>query len=146
MDQAGESDGREGEVRELDTYALEELVDAMRPLASAADVTRVRHVVAAAAHVTDSLLTIPPGASLDEARRVVEQWEDRARGHVAEAATPADPVIGCDLTAEQFVEGREFYVGVLGNVNARALPVIELDFSKFPADRPRIASWAAKWG
>lgn len=48
--------------------------------------------------------------------------------------------------AEQFVEGREFYVGVLGNVNARALPIIELDFSKFPADRPRIASWAAKWG
>jgi D-alanine-D-alanine ligase len=48
--------------------------------------------------------------------------------------------------AEQFIEGREFYVGVLGNQNARALPIIELDFSKFPADRPRIASWAAKWG
>ena len=48
--------------------------------------------------------------------------------------------------AEQFVEGREFYVGVLGNANARALPIIELDFSNFPADRPRIASWAAKWG
>ncbi|MEX2325543.1 MAG: hypothetical protein WD553_02020, partial [Gemmatimonadaceae bacterium] len=27
-----------------------------------------------------------------------------------------------------------------------ALPVIELDFSGFPADKPRIASWAAKWG
>jgi D-alanine-D-alanine ligase len=48
--------------------------------------------------------------------------------------------------AEEFIEGREFYVGVLGNANARALPIIELDFSKFPADRPRIASWAAKWG
>jgi len=48
--------------------------------------------------------------------------------------------------AEQFVEGREYYVGVLGNQNAKALPVIELDFSKFPADRPRIASWEAKWG
>ena len=48
--------------------------------------------------------------------------------------------------AEQFIEGREFYVGVLGNQNARALPIIELDFSKFPADKPRIASWAAKWG
>jgi D-alanine-D-alanine ligase len=47
---------------------------------------------------------------------------------------------------EEFIEGREFYVGVLGNANARALPVIELDFSKFPADRPRIASWEAKWG
>jgi len=48
--------------------------------------------------------------------------------------------------AEEFIEGREFYVGVLGNQNARALPIIELDFSKFPADKPRIASWAAKWG
>lgn len=50
------------------------------------------------------------------------------------------------VLVEQFVEGREFYVGVLGNVNARALPVIELDFSGFPAGVPRIASWAAKWG
>ena len=48
--------------------------------------------------------------------------------------------------AEQFVDGREYYVGVLGNQNAKALPVIELDFSKFPTDRPRIASWEAKWG
>lgn len=47
---------------------------------------------------------------------------------------------------ESFIEGREFYVGVLGNANAEPLPVIELDFSKFPADRPRIASWEAKWG
>ena len=44
------------------------------------------------------------------------------------------------MLVEQFVEGREFYVGVLGNANAEALPVIELDFSGFPADRPRIAS------
>jgi D-alanine-D-alanine ligase len=47
---------------------------------------------------------------------------------------------------EQFVEGREFYVGVLGNANARALPVMELDFSKYPPDRPKIASYEAKWG
>ena len=50
------------------------------------------------------------------------------------------------VLVEQFIEGREFYVGVLGNLNAQALPVIELDFSGFPADRPRIASWEAKWG
>jgi len=47
---------------------------------------------------------------------------------------------------EQFVEGREFYVGVLGNANARALPIVELDFSKYPPDRPKIASYEAKWG
>lgn len=50
------------------------------------------------------------------------------------------------VLVEEFVDGREFYVGVLGNVNATALPVIEMDFSKFPADRPRMASWDAKWG
>lgn len=47
---------------------------------------------------------------------------------------------------EEYVEGREFYVGVLGNASPRALPVIELDFTGFPADRPRIASFEAKWG
>jgi D-alanine-D-alanine ligase len=50
------------------------------------------------------------------------------------------------VLVEQFVDGREFYVGVLGNENATALPVIELDFTKFPADKPKIASYAAKWG
>ena len=44
------------------------------------------------------------------------------------------------------MDGREFYVGVLGNVNPMALPVIELDFSAFPPDRPKVASWEAKWG
>lgn len=47
---------------------------------------------------------------------------------------------------EQFIDGREYYVGVLGNVNPKALPVIELDFSKFPEGLPRIASYEAKWG
>jgi D-alanine-D-alanine ligase len=50
------------------------------------------------------------------------------------------------VLVEQFIEGREFYVGLLGNVNVEALPIIELDFSKFPNDKPRIASWEAKWG
>jgi D-alanine-D-alanine ligase len=50
------------------------------------------------------------------------------------------------VLVEQFVEGREFYVGVLGNANAHALPVVELDFSGLPAGVPRIASWEAKWG
>jgi D-alanine-D-alanine ligase len=50
------------------------------------------------------------------------------------------------VLVEQFIEGREFYVGVLGNVNPEALPVIELDFTGFPEGKPRIASWEAKWG
>jgi D-alanine-D-alanine ligase len=50
------------------------------------------------------------------------------------------------VLVEQFIEGREFYVGVLGNASPDPLPIIEMDFSGFPADRPRIASWNAKWG
>jgi D-alanine-D-alanine ligase len=50
------------------------------------------------------------------------------------------------ILVEEFVDGREFYVGVLGNAQPQALPIIEMDFTGFPADKPRIASWAAKWG
>jgi D-alanine-D-alanine ligase len=50
------------------------------------------------------------------------------------------------VLVEQYIDGREYYVGIVGNANAKALPIMELDFSDFPPDRPRIASWAAKWG
>ena len=50
------------------------------------------------------------------------------------------------VLVEEFVDGREFYVGVLGNESPIAFPVIELDFSTFPENRPRVASYEAKWG
>lgn len=46
---------------------------------------------------------------------------------------------------EEFIEGREFYVGVLGNEPAEALPIVEMDFAKLPADAPRIYGWEAKF-
>jgi D-alanine-D-alanine ligase len=50
------------------------------------------------------------------------------------------------ILVEEFIDGREFYVGVLGNQQPVTLPVVEMDFTGFPADQPRIASWSAKWG
>lgn len=50
------------------------------------------------------------------------------------------------VLVERYIDGREFYVGVLGNGHAEALPVIEMDFTGFPDDHPRLASWNAKWG
>jgi D-alanine-D-alanine ligase len=47
---------------------------------------------------------------------------------------------------EEYVEGREMYVGVLGNDNPIALPVIELDLSRLPEGIPRIAGAEVKWG
>ena len=46
---------------------------------------------------------------------------------------------------EEYIEGREIYVGVLGNSKPEALPIIEWDFSKLSKDTPRIASSEAKW-
>ncbi len=47
---------------------------------------------------------------------------------------------------EEYIEGREMYVGVLGNDNAEALPTVELDLSKLPDGTPRIAAAEVKWG
>jgi len=53
--------------------------------------------------------------------------------------------IGDAALAEEFVEGREFYVGILGNVSPTVFPPMEVDFSKMPEDRLRIMSSKAKW-
>jgi peptide/nickel transport system permease protein len=67
---------RRMEVVELDSFALPDLIDAMKPLNTAADVARVRHVCDVAVHVASKGWRIPPGASLEAARSVVANWED----------------------------------------------------------------------
>jgi D-alanine-D-alanine ligase len=47
--------------------------------------------------------------------------------------------------AEEFIDGREFYVGILGNQDPRAFPPIELDFSGLPQGAPRVADRNAKF-
>jgi len=46
---------------------------------------------------------------------------------------------------EQYIEGREFYVGVLGNQEPRALPPIEMDFSKLADGMPHVMDAKAKF-
>ncbi|HEX2223691.1 MAG TPA: D-alanine--D-alanine ligase [Thermoanaerobaculia bacterium] len=46
---------------------------------------------------------------------------------------------------EEYIEGREIYVGVLGNREPEALPPIEVDFSGLPEGLPRILGAKAKW-
>jgi D-alanine-D-alanine ligase len=46
---------------------------------------------------------------------------------------------------EEFVEGREFYVGVLGNGAPQAFPPIEMDFSGLPDGVPHVLDAKAKW-
>src|SRR5262245_35424283 len=46
---------------------------------------------------------------------------------------------------EQYVDGREIYMGVLGNVQPETLPPIELELSHLPKGTPRIAGTEVKW-
>jgi D-alanine-D-alanine ligase len=53
--------------------------------------------------------------------------------------------IGTDAICEEYIEGRELYVGVLGNERLRALPVWELHFGKRPRTTRLIATDRVKW-
>ncbi len=53
--------------------------------------------------------------------------------------------VGTDAIAEQYIEGREFYVSVLGNNRLRVFPIWELKFTKAPDDLPVIATAKVKF-
>jgi len=50
-----------------------------------------------------------------------------------------------DAIAEQYIEGREIYVGVLGNQRLQTFPPWEMDFGKLPEDVAKIATSRVKW-
>jgi D-alanine-D-alanine ligase len=52
--------------------------------------------------------------------------------------------IGTAAIVEEYIDGRELYVGVLGNDNLRALPVWELEFGKGTNHADRIATAKVK--
>jgi len=50
-----------------------------------------------------------------------------------------------DALAENYIEGRELYVGILGNLRPQTLPVWELQLDGLPSPRSRIATRRVKW-
>jgi len=53
--------------------------------------------------------------------------------------------IGTAAIVEQYIDGRELYVGILGNRTLQALPVWELFFTNMPEGSKRIATDRVKW-
>jgi D-alanine-D-alanine ligase len=53
--------------------------------------------------------------------------------------------LGTAAIVEQFVDGRELYVGVLGNERLRVFPVWEMFFTQMPENNWRIATERVKW-
>jgi D-alanine-D-alanine ligase len=50
-----------------------------------------------------------------------------------------------DVIAEEYIEGRELYVGVFGDERLTVLPIWELLFNNMPDNKPRIATRRVKW-
>lgn len=53
--------------------------------------------------------------------------------------------VGSDAIAEQYVEGREVYIGLIGNRRLQTFPAWEMLFAKMPHDVPAIATARVKW-
>jgi D-alanine-D-alanine ligase len=53
--------------------------------------------------------------------------------------------VGSDALVEEFIEGRELYVGVMGNERLTRLPVWEMKFGSLPDSLPAIATRKVKW-
>ena len=50
-----------------------------------------------------------------------------------------------EALVEEFIDGREFGVSLIGNKRPIVLPIVEIDFSGMPANMPRVVSYRAKW-
>jgi D-alanine-D-alanine ligase len=76
---------------------------------------------------------------------------DEARSIVGDAAALAGRVrevhddVHDAAIVEEFIDGRELYVGILGNDAPRALQIIEIDFSGLPAGAPHLLGRRAKF-
>jgi len=53
--------------------------------------------------------------------------------------------IGSDALVEEYIEGRELYVGVMGNERLTRLPIWEMRFGTLPQSLPAIATRKVKW-
>jgi D-alanine-D-alanine ligase len=50
-----------------------------------------------------------------------------------------------DVIAEEYIDGRELYVSLIGNHRLQVFPIRELVFREVPPDEPKIATYKAKW-
>jgi D-alanine-D-alanine ligase len=50
-----------------------------------------------------------------------------------------------DVIAEEYIEGRELYVSIMGNAKLTVFPIRELVFREVPPNEPKIATYRAKW-
>jgi len=77
------------------------------------------------------------GISLDSFVETDEAFEERIR-FIHER-------LDQEALAEEYIEGRELYVSILGNEKLRVLPYREVIFGEVPPGQPKFATFKAKW-
>jgi D-alanine-D-alanine ligase len=50
-----------------------------------------------------------------------------------------------DAIAEEYIEGRELYLSLMGNTRLNVFPIRELVFREVPPNEPKIATYKSKW-
>lgn len=50
-----------------------------------------------------------------------------------------------DAIAEEYIDGRELYVSIMGNTRLTVFPMREMVFREVPPNEPKIATYKAKW-
>ena len=81
----------------------------------------------------DASLGIAQASVVEDAARLAERIE-----FIHEQTTT-------DALVEEYVDGRELYVGVIGNDRLTVLPVWEMTFGSLPPGQPAIATRKVKW-
>jgi len=66
-------------------------------------------------------------------------------GGLIEVLSHVFDTFGPPILVEEFIEGKELHVSILGNDPPEALPIIEFDFSDLPEDHPAIITYDVKW-
>jgi D-alanine-D-alanine ligase len=83
--------------------------------------------------VEDASLGIAQASVVEDAARLKERIEF------------VHTQVGSDALVEEFIEGRELYVGILGNERLKRLPVWEMVFGSLPGSLAAIATRKVKW-
>ncbi len=105
------------------------------------------------------VVNVASRAALDPPYIIKAAWEhasvgldDHAVIQTGDGSTVCDQIdtrsrhLGHTCFAEQFIDGREFNLSLIAaDDGPRVLPPAEIDFATFPAGKPRIVGYAAKW-
>lgn len=85
------------------------------------------------------------GLSIEGSVGIAKASVVTADAELAERVTFIHTRVEQSALVEQYIDGRELYVSLLGNHRLQVFPLRELTFGELPPDAPRVATYKVKW-